>query len=260
MKKKIGIIGCGNMGTAIIRQNPGLIVFDKDIKKIRDIGRKYHVRSAFDNRELATKSTIIIIAVKPQNMDEVIKDIKSVINKQLIISIAAGITTRYIENKIEGKARVIRVMPNIAAQVKSAISAMCKGRFVRNSDLSITEKIFQKLGRVVRIDEKYLNAFTAIAGSGPAYFFYFIEALSNAGKKLGFSERQTVDFVKEVAKGSIKLLEETGLSAKELRERVTSKGGATEAALNVFRNERLNEIVKKAILKATNKAKQLSRG
>ncbi len=222
--KKIGIIGCGNMGSAIIKQNSGIAVFDRDSKKLNDVKKRYHVKIAFDNQHLVKKSEIIIIAVKPQNIDEVLEDIKTVVTKQLIISIAAGVTTKYIENKINKKVKVIRVMPNIASQVKSGISAVCKGKFASNRDLLIATKIFQKLGKVVKVKEDHLDAFTAIAGSGPAYFFYFIESLSNAGERLGFKEKEITDFVKEVAIGSMKLMEETGLSAKDLREKVTSKG------------------------------------
>lgn len=259
MHRKIGIIGCGNMGGAIISQNQNAIVFDKDRKKIGNIKKKFSVKVAFDSQDLVKKSNIVIIAVKPQDIDGVLEEIKSVINRQLIISIAAGITTKYIENKIGGKIRVIRVMPNIAAQVKSGISAICKGKFAKNNDLKVTEKIFTKIGKVAKVKEKDIDAFTAIAGTGPAYFFYFIEALADAGKKLGFKEKQMADFVIEVAKGSIKLLVEVKLSARELRERVTSKGGTTEAALNVFKHDRFNQIIKEAVLKAAQRAKQLSR-
>ncbi len=259
MREKIGIIGCGNMGGAIIKQSPGLIIFDKDTKRMSEIKKKYNVRVAFDNQELVKKSTIIIIAVKPQDIESALKDIAPFISKQLVISIAAGITTKYIENKIGERVRVVRVMPNIAAQVKSGISAICKGRFALSRDILAAKKIFLKLGKVVSVKENHLDGFTAIAGSGPAYFFYFIEALSNAGKELGFREKEIIDFVREVAKGSIKLIEETGLSVKDLLGRVTSKGGTTEAALNVFKHEKLNEIVRKAMLKAADRAKQLSR-
>jgi pyrroline-5-carboxylate reductase len=259
-KKVIGIIGCGSMGSAIIGQNKIAIIFDKDPKKNAYIKKRYHVKVAFDIQELVSESDIIIIAVKPQDIGQVLNDIKSAINNQLIISIAAGISINYIENKIGGKARIIRVMPNMAAQVRSGISAICKGRFAENNDLLIAENIFRKLGKVERVEEDCFDAFTAIAGSGPAYFFYFIEALSEAGKKLGFSEKMIASFVKEVGKGSIKLLEETGLSASELREKVASKGGTTEAALNVFKNKKLNAIIKEAILKATKRAKELSKG
>ena len=259
MKKKIGIIGCGNMGSAIIKQNRDLIIFDKDIRKLKVLKNRYHVRAAFDNQELAKNSSVIIIATKPQNIDEVLDEIRPVITNQLIISIAAGFSTKYIEERFGKKARIVRVMPNIASQVKRGISAICKGRFARNSDLLFAERIFKNLGKVVRVKENHLDAFTAVAGSGPAYFFYFIEALSSSGKKLGFSEKEMIDFVKEVAIGSLKLLDETGLSAKELRERVTSKGGTTEAALNVFKHEKFNEIIRKAVLKAAKRAQELSR-
>jgi pyrroline-5-carboxylate reductase len=258
MKNKIGIIGCGNMGSAIMSQNRGLLVFDKDPKKIKTAKKYYKARGAFDILDLIKKSNVVILAVKPQDINIILREIRSAYQKQLIISIAAGITTKYIEDKISG-ARVIRVMPNIAAQVKSGISAICKGRFAINSDLTIAKSIFNKIGKVVRVKEKDIDAFTAIAGSGPAYFFYFIEALSDAGKRLGFQERQMANFVIEVAKGSIKLLVESKLSARELREKVTSRGGTTEAALNVFKHDRFNQIVREAVLKATERAKQLSR-
>lgn len=262
MKKAetIGIIGCGNMGSAIIRQNRDVIVFDKDTKKASALRRKYHVKVAFDNRELVSKSNVIIIAVKPQDINGALEDIKSAITNQLVISIAAGITTRYIEKIIGSNVRVVRVMPNMAAQVRSGISAICRGRFSQKKDILITRQIFEDLGKVIDVKEDQIDAFTAIVGSGPAYFFYFIEALSRAGEKLGFNEKLIRDFVKEVAKGSIKLLEETGLSAKELRERVTSKGGTTEAALNVFKHGKLNLIVQEAIVKAAKRAKELSKG
>ena len=248
------------MGTAIIKQNPGIAVFDKDLNKLSRLKSKYKLRETRDIQQLAGNCAVIIIAVKPQDIDGLLEDMRPFINKQLLISIAAGITTKYIENKIGKAVRVVRVMPNIAAQVQSGISALAKGRFGLNKDVLIAEEIFRRMGKVVRVKEPYIDAFTAIAGSGPAYIFYFIECLSEAGKRLGFSEREAVNFVKEVVKGSIKLLEESSLTAKELRERVASKGGTTEAALNVFKHWRLNEIVRKAVFAASQRAKQLSRG
>lgn len=258
--KTIGIIGCGNMGTAIIRQNPSLVVFDRDKDKVAALKKRYKIKEAFDIQELIKTSGVIIIAVKPQDIDEVIDAIKPIIDKQLLLSIVAGITTKYIEKRIGTQVRLVRVMPNIAAQVRSGISALTKGRFAKKNDLLIAEKIFAKLGKTVIVNENYIDAFTAIAGSGPAYVFYFIESLSEAGKELGFSEKEAVGFVKEVFKGSIKLLEESALTARELREKVTSEGGTTEAALKVFEHERFNDIVKKAAVAAALRAKQLSRG
>ena len=247
------------MGSAIMSQNRGMLAFDKDIKKMKVAKKCYKARAAFDISDLIKESNVVILAVKPQDINFVLEEIRSVYQKELIISIAAGIATKYIEDKISG-VRVIRVMPNIAVQVKSGISAMCKGRFARNSDLTIAKAIFKKIGKVVPVKENDIDAFTAIAGSGPAYFFYFIEALSDAGRRLGFQEQQMADFVIEVAKGSIKLLVESKLSAKELREKVTSKGGTTEAALNVFKHDKFNQIVREAVLKATERARELSRG
>lgn len=259
MSRKFGIVGCGNMGEAIIRQNPQLIVFDKDSGKLNKIYKEYNVELAFDNKDLIFRSAVIIIAVKPQSFDEVLEDIRAIATNQLVISIAAGIPTRYIENYVGRKIRVVRVMPNIAVQVRSGLSAVCKGKFATEKDARTVEKIFNKLGRVVRLKENQIDAFTALAGSGPAYFFYFIEALAGAGKSLGFNETESMDFVKQVAQGSFRLLESTGLSAGQLREKVTSKKGTTEAALNVLQQERFNEIIRKALNKALSRARELSR-
>ncbi len=259
MNRRIGIVGCGNMGEAIIRQNPQFIVFDKDAGKLKKIYKSYNVNLASDNKDLIKRSAIIIIAVKPQSFDEVLEDIRASATDQLIISIAAGISTKYIENYLGRKIRVVRVMPNIAVLVRSGLSAVCKGKFATEEDARIAERIFNKLGKVVSLKENQIDSFTAIAGSGPAYFFYFIEALSRAGKNLGFSETESIAFVKQVAKGSFRLLEETGFSAGQLREKVTSKKGTTEAALSVFKREGFNEIIRRALIKAVSRAKELSR-
>jgi pyrroline-5-carboxylate reductase len=260
MKKniKIGIIGCGNMGKAIASIHRSAIVFDTDEEKIKHLLKKYRVKTANDNIDLVRHSDIVIIAVKPRDIEKVLRQVSQVISRQLFISIAAGVKTGYIEKIIGKHVKVIRVMPNIAAQVKRGICAICKGKFASARDLETAEKIFRQLGKVVRIKEQYLDAFTAIVGSGPAYIFYFLEILSEAAMYLGFKEKEAVHFAVEVAHGSMKLIEKTGLSLSELREKVTSKGGTTEAAIEIMKIRKVNEVLKEAVCAAVKRAQELS--
>lgn len=256
---KIGIIGCGNMGSAIAGAHRNVIVFDTDKNKLKQSLKKYNTKAARNNEDLVRQSSVIIIAVKPQSIEELFRQISTAISQQLIISIAAGVTTEELENKIGKHVKIVRVMPNIAAQVKRGIAAVCKGKFASDKDLVIAEKIFRRLGKVVRVKEQYIDAFTAIAGSGPAYIFYFLEVLADAGRHLGFSEKEAVDFAVEVAHGSMELIEKTGLSLQELRQKVTSKGGTTEAAVTVLKNKKVDEILKEAVCAALKRAKELAR-
>jgi pyrroline-5-carboxylate reductase len=255
---KVGIIGCGNMGKAIANAQKGVIVFDVDKNKMKFLVKKYKVKTATDNRDLVKRSDIIIIAVKPQNIEELLRQIAQFISHQVIVSIAAGVKTNDIEKSIGRKIKVIRVMPNIAVQVKRGVCAVCKGKFASANDLAITEKIFRKLGKVTRVKEEYIDAFTAVVGNGPAYIFYFLEILSEAASHLGFSEKEAVRFAVEVAHGSLKLIEETGLSLAKLREKVTSKGGTTEAAIEVLKAKKINEVLKEAVCVAVKRAQELS--
>lgn len=260
-KKKtglIGVIGCGNMGAAIIKQNSPLIVFDKDKAKTKALKRRYRIKESLNIRDLAENAKVIIIAVKPQDIKEVLDSLRRIINnKHLLISIAAGITTGYIESKIGRRVRVIRVMPNIAALVKSGISALAKGRFAGRNDLLTARKIFIKLGKTVILKEDKIDAFTAVAASSPAYVFYFMEALSGAARELGFDKKQADNLVMAAFDGSLRLLEKSRLGPGRLRRRVTSKGGTTEAALEVLRGENFSQTVKKAALAAAVKAKKI---
>lgn len=267
LHKNIGIIGCGNMGKALIKglissriiSTSRLMAFDKVVTNNTYIKRNFGIKIGRSSVDLVKHSDVIIIAVKPANLKEALLQIRDASRDKLIISIAAGITTKHIESVLGSKTGIIRVMPNTPALVGEGMSAISKGSFAKESDLKVAKSIFSSVGRTIVIDEKLQDAVTAISGSGPAYFFYFKESMIEAAVKLGLERDLATALVMQTVKGSLQLLIETGKPAKTLREAVTSKRGTTEAALKVFFNKGFKEIIHLAAKQAHQRAKELSR-
>ena len=263
--ENIGIIGAGNMGEALIRGIiSGGVVVKKEIlvadkrKERRDYTKAtYGISLSSDNVELVEKSRIIIFCVKPQDMAGILSEIKNVTADKLIISIAAGITTAFIEEHLGGEARVVRVMPNTPALVNEGFSCFAGGRFANSSDTGITEELFSALGKVMEIKEELMDVVTAISGSGPAYFFYLIEALMEVAIEKGFTKEEALKMCGATALGSAKLLESLAEMPEVLRGRVTSPGGTTEAAIEVFEKKGFKGVVKEALERAIKRSEKL---
>ncbi|OGW85191.1 MAG: pyrroline-5-carboxylate reductase [Omnitrophica bacterium RIFCSPLOWO2_01_FULL_45_10] len=265
--KTIGIIGCGNMGEALISRLTGkfdkkmsLIASDLDIERMGSIQKKYNVRIEESNSHLVQQSDIVILAIKPKDFDNVLKeDVMAFMTEdKILISIAAGITTKFIEGIVGKDTKVLRVMPNMAAFVGEAISTVSKGISARDEEIVTAKEIFSVLGDVVEVKEDLVDSITAIAGSGPAYFFYFIQALIEAAKGLGLDEELAKRLVLKTALGSVKLLEILKEEPEALIKKVASKGGTTESALKVFESKGLKRIVKDACHEAQKRAKEIS--
>lgn len=277
LRKKIGIIGYGNMGSAIaerIKRKYCVFVFDKDKEKTKKLeGTDIRVTDSVIN--LVEQSDVVIIAVKPQDFDAALNGIKDCVKRKLIISIAAGIRTAYIEKALS-EARVIRVMPNIAAKIGEAESAITKGNSASHRDLYFAQKLFNYLGKTWVMAEDMIDAATAISGSGPAYIFYDMEKrginpsnisqeiindysgrLTEAAQRLGFALSQAQELSWSTTNSSIHLAEVSGMSLGELKVKITSPGGTTEAALKVLDN---NGSWTDAALAAKKRATELSRG
>lgn len=270
MKKTIGIIGFGNMGSAIAECSKTLfdfVVFDKDKDKTANISG---LKVAGALSELMDRSCAVILAVKPQDIDSVMDEIKGSMKGQLVLSIAAGITAQYIESRL-GNARVIRIMPNIAAQIGEGVSGMCKGKFSNEQDFDLASQLFRCVGLVIDLDdENMIDAVTAISGSGPAFFCYYIKDKSEAASKkdkfineltqaaisIGFDKVLAVHLSENTVQGTVSLLIEKNWSCSELIKRVASKGGTTEAGLRVL-EERGS--LAAAVKKALERAQELSR-
>lgn len=272
MINKIGIIGFGNMGSSLatrLKTQKNIYeiwVFDKDKDKIKNL---LDINIAENNTELVNKVDTVVLAVKPQDFDIVLDEIKDHVKEKLIISIAAGITTAYIE-KYLGCVRVVRTMPNMAVKIGKGMACLCKGRFATREDLNFTKHLFKHLGETLIINENMMDKATAISGSGPGYYFDiiqtkqneyrsnpnkvlkdFIRSLTEAAISIGFSKEEAKLLASTTGSASELLLKKTKLSPNELKKQITSKGGTTEAGLKALHKRgSLVEAAKAALRRA----------
>jgi pyrroline-5-carboxylate reductase len=267
--KKIAIIGGGKMGSIIAQ---GLIahkiISSKDIT-VTDIdsARLDYIRSTMglqvsnDNKKTAKNADIIIIAVKPQNMAATLHEFGSVIDSsKTVISIAAGITTNFIEASLPKGARVLRVMPNTPALVAEGAAAVAKGSCATVNDIKLTRVIFDAVGISFEVDEKLMDAVTGLSGSGPAYCFLIIEALIDAGVKMGLPHDLAAKLAMQTMLGAARLCLQSDKQPAQLREMVTSPGGTTAAGLKVLEEGKIRETFISAVEAATKRSKELAGG
>jgi pyrroline-5-carboxylate reductase len=268
---KIGFIGAGNMAEAIIKgvidakvyKAKDIIVSDVRPQRVRFICNKYKVTSAGDNCKLAKTAGILVLSVKPQNMPQVLDEIKGAIGKNsLIVSIAAGITTKRIQ-KVLGSVPVVRVMPNTPALIGQGAAAIYATEQAA-SRLKEVERIFSAVGIAVVVDnEKLIDVVTAVSGSGPAYFFLLMEEMIKSAQQLGLEKQVAEKLVLQTAKGAGLLAVEAAgknQSPETLRKDVTSPGGTTQAALKVFSKCDFEKMVFDALNAAAQRSQQLSGG
>lgn len=254
----IGIIGAGNMGRAIaLGMDTRVLISDKISARLR-FSRNRRIRAAKNNIDLVRRSDIIIIAVKPQHIIKVLKEIAPYVGSKLVISIAAGVKIVSIE-KVLRKSRVLRVMPNMPAIVGQGISAIARGRLAKKKDVDIAKRIFSSVGDVVGVKESSMDAVTALSGSGPAYYFLFTDILERAGRSLGLKKDLARQLAMATFIGASVSASATKISMQDFVKKVASKGGTTEAALRVFKQKGLDRIVKKALRAAYVRSCSLSR-
>jgi pyrroline-5-carboxylate reductase len=214
---------------------------------------------AASNEEVTDHADIIILAVKPRDMSDVLEEISSKVTyRKLLISIAAGITTKRIEEELGGEPRVVRVMPNTPAIVGAGAAVLCKGDYASTQDLDTAEELLSSVAVTLRTDESLLDAVTALSGSGPAYVFLVAESMIRAGMAAGLSEDVASKLTIQTIYGAGKMLKESGEAPAVLRRNVTSPGGTTEAALKVMTDRKLADIFAEAIQAAARRSKELS--
>ncbi len=279
LDKKVGFIGAGNMGEAMINGliksalcEPGQIwASDVRVARLRQLKDTYQIHATEDNIAVFEQADVVVLAVKPQHMDGVLGHLsrtfpRTIKGIKLIISIAAGFPIARIERHLyqdldessKGLLPIVRVMPNTPALVLAGMAGMSGNSYAGASDLNQARDLLSAVGRVIEFEEKDLDAVTALSGSGPAYVFYVIEALVEAGAGLGLRPSHALRLTLETIKGSVKLLEETGEAPASLRKKVTSKGGTTEAALNVLDRHGVKGHLMDAIRAAAQRSKVLS--
>jgi len=268
-KYKLGIIGCGNMAEAIIKGimasefliHSEIYAYDIRPERKKYIKDNYKITFAKNISELVCKSKHLLIAVKPQDFIGVIKDIKDNFDSSfnVVISIAAGISTAFIEKKLSFKASVIRVMPNTPALLNKGISAISKGRYVSRIDLDFVIDIIKSLGQYVVVDEKFQNIITAISGSGPAYFFLFCKYLIESASRRGIDRKISEQLVINTIIGSGEMLKKYNSDTDFLIRMVASPGGTTECAIAKFKEQNLDSIIKGAVESAETRAGELEK-
>ena len=265
--KKIAILGSGNMGEALVS---GLIVSESsepeniictDIRKekLDEIRREYGVRTTTDNIKAVVESDIIVYAVKPQIIAAVLKETaKKLDMSKLVISIAAGVPMAAIESCLDKDLRLIRVMPNIAASVNEAASAIAAGAHATKEDIDLALAIFNSIGKSIFLKENYLmDAITGLSGSGPAYIFLIVDALADAGVKMGLARQEALFLSTQTVLGAAKLLLETQEHPGQLKDKVTSPGGTAIAGLATLEEGGLRTTLIRAVEAATNRSKEL---
>jgi len=266
--KRIAFIGAGNMGEALIKgllaggvRPEQLIATDVRTDRLETIRKAYRIDTLTNNREAVTKAQILLLAVKPQVMNAVLTDLNgTVVEDHLILSIAAGIRTAFIEGKFSQPTRVVRIMPNTPALVMAGASAIAPGRHATTADLETARLIFEAVGRVVQVEEHLMDAVTGLSGSGPAYIFVLIEALSDAGVRMGLSREVATLLAAQTVFGSARMVLETGEHPAKLKDMVTSPGGTTAAGLHVLEQAGFRGTLRAAVDAATRRSQELEKG
>jgi len=260
----IGFIGGGNMAEAIIKGIIADHAEDIMVSEPRDerrayLEKGYGIKTTPDNKEVVKNCNIIIVAVKPQDMDSVTGEISDLISRdKIVVSIVAGLTLSYLSSMLKTP-KIIRMMPNTPALIQEGISVMSMCECIHDKEIGLIKDIFMPIGRLLMLPEKYMDAVTALSGSGPAFFAYFVEAAIESGVKMGLSKDDAATLTVQTLLGTARLLD-TGMTPSKLREIVTSEGGTTAAGLKVFEEKGLKEIIIDAIEAATNRARELGKG
>jgi len=261
----VGFLGTGNMAEALIRGliHAGVVGAgqicgsDPRVERCHEMQEKYKIAVGTDNVEVAKKSEILILSVKPQVMSKVLDEVAPHVHPNaLVISIAAGIPIAAIEGKLP-KARVVRTMPNTPALVGAGATAIAAGGHATQEDLQAAKRIFDSIGLTVILEEAQMDAVTGLSGSGPAYIFLIIEALSDAGVKMGLSRYNALALSAQTVLGSAKLLLETNEHPGRLKDMVTSPGGTAIAGLHTLEQGGLRTTLINAVEAATKRSREL---
>lgn len=266
--KKIGFIGGGRMGEALIRgilqanlvNADQILVMEPESSRRSWLTEQYGIAVYAQPEAVWSDCAIILLAVKPQIMGRVLAENKKMMRKKhLLISIAAGITITFIEQHTPKGCRIIRVMPNTPALVLEAASALSSGRHTTKNDMEQATAIFEAIGKVVMVEEHLLDAVTGLSGSGPAYVFTFLEALIDAGLRVGLSRPVAETLVYQTVLGATKLAITSGEHPAQLRAMVTSPGGTTIAGLHELESAGFNGILMDAVEAATKRSVELGK-
>jgi pyrroline-5-carboxylate reductase len=266
--KKIGFLGGGNMGEALIRGllKTGLIppedlfVTDVRLDRLEELARVYGLHTLSDNTLLVRRVDVVILAVKPQILTAVLREIAPVVDGKLYISIAAGVSTARIKSHLPAGVRLIRTMPNTPALVLEGATAIARAEGLQPGDLEAAQEIFSAVGKVVVLEEELMDAVTGLSGSGPAYIALVVEALADGGVRVGLDRQTAMTLAAQTVLGSARLLIETGTHPGQLKDMVTSPGGTAIAGIHTLEAGGLRRTLIDAVERATQRSRELGAG
>jgi pyrroline-5-carboxylate reductase len=267
--RTVGFVGGGNMGEALIKGLiaaslvPAKAIHATDVRadRLKELDRQYGIQVSSDNVEMVRQADIVILAVKPQIMEAMLKEIAPAVTRRtLLISIAAGVSTAKIRAGLGKDARLIRVMPNTPALVLEGATAIAKADGLEPDDLDTAGEIFSAVGRVVVLTEDLLDAVTGLSGSGPAYIAVVIESLADGGVRMGLDRITAMTLATQTVLGAAKLLLETGLHPGALKDMVSSPGGTSIAGIAALEEGGIRTTFIKAVERATQRSRELGQG
>lgn len=266
---KIGFIGIGNMGGAILRgyfkagemDSGNVFIFDSNEEKIADMERDLNVIGCKSIQEVASRAEVIIIGVKPNGFEEVLPEVAAQVNRsgqnKTIVSMAAGISISFIEKYFNPGVKVIRIMPNTPAMVNEAMVAVCRNHRVTDNEFAEMFHIFESMGRAEEVDEDLMHCVIGVSGSSPAYTYMYIDALANSAVKNGMGKEQAIIFAAQAVLGAAKMVLETGIDPIQLRINVCSPGGTTIEAVNKLKENGFEKNIQEGFQAAVEKSKTM---
>jgi pyrroline-5-carboxylate reductase len=266
-ERRIAVLGTGRIGEALIagllssgwREPDEIAATSRRDERVEELATRYGVRATTSNVEAVAGAALVVVAVKPQDIDALLGEIGTAITaEQTVLTVAAATPTATIERHLAAGVPVVRAMPNTPSTVHEGIAGLCAGAHASDADVTLAEEALAHLGRVVRVPESAMDAVTAVSGSGPAYFALLAEAMIEAGLLLGLSREVSTQLVVQTMLGTAKQLRDEGLHPVELREMVTSPGGTTIAAIRELESAGVRAAFLNAIQAAMTRARELT--
>ena len=261
---RVAILGCGRIGESLLAgllttEWKDIVVTSRREERIVELRARFGVDATTSNRDAVEGADIVVLAVKPQDFDVLLGEIGPLLTPQhMVLSVAAAIPTAAIERRIAPEVPVVRSMPNAPATVHEGVAGICAGAHAREAHLALAEEVLSQVGAVVRVEEPYMDAVTAVSGSGPAYFALLAEAMIEAGILLGLSREITTRLVVQTMLGTAKLLRDENMHPVELRESVTSPGGTTISAIRELEQAGVRAAFLNAIQAAMERSRELA--
>lgn len=267
--RRLAVLGAGKIGESLIagllssgwRKPAEIVATGRREERIAELVERYGIEATLSNAEAVVGAAVVVVAVKPQDLDALVGDIAVVLStEQTVLSVAAAIPTSAIEQRVAARVPVVRAMPNTPATVHEGIAGICAGAHAGDEHLELATEVLSHLGSVVRVPERDMDAVTAVSGSGPAYFALLAEAMIEAGILLGLSRETSTQLVIQTMFGTAKLLRDEGMHPVELREMVTSPGGTTIRAIRELERAGVRAAFLNAIQAAMDRSRELAAG